>query len=151
PAFNDHYNNVADFLPDYSSTVNGVTVHGAVVVPDCGMKWINPDFLASIAPTPIITATQAGIPQSMHYSSKKSFAPRVGFAWRPFGNDKTVVRGGYGRYIETLLSALITAGWAVEASEVGSYTNTIVNGRPQLAFPYAFPANLSQPGVATFE
>src|SRR5439155_1508046 len=52
---------------------------------------------------------------------------------------------------ETLLSALITAGWAVEASEVGSYTNTIVNGKPTLSFPYAFPSNLSQPGVATFE
>ena len=73
------------------------------------------------------------------------------FAWRPFGDDKTVIRGGVGRYVETLLSALITAGWAVEASEVGSYTNSIVNGKAALSFPYAFPANLSQPGVATFE
>jgi hypothetical protein len=151
PAFNDHYNNLADFLPDYTSTVNGVTVHGGVVVPDKGMKWVNPDFVASIAPTPILSATQAGLPQSMHFNSKTGFAPRIGFAWRVFGDDKTVIRGGYGRYVETLLSALITAGWAVEASEVGSYTNSIVNGKPAFSFPYAFPANLSQPGVATFE
>lgn len=151
PAFNDHYSNLADFLPDYSATINGVPVHGAVVVPDKGMKWVNPDFVASITPTPILSATQAGLPQSMHYNSKASFAPRVGFAWRVFGDDKTVIRGGYGRYVETLLSALITAGWAVEASEVGSYTNSIVNGKPALTFPYAFPSNLSQPGVATFE
>jgi hypothetical protein len=151
PAFNDSRNNLANFLPDYRSVVNGVTVPGAVVVPDAGMKYINPDFAASISPTPIISATAAGIPQSLHYSSKTGFAPRIGFAYRPFGNDKTVIRGGYGRYIETLLSALITAGWAVEASEVGSYTNSIVNGKPALSFPYAFPSNLSQPGVATFE
>ncbi|HEY2017535.1 MAG TPA: TonB-dependent receptor, partial [Bryobacteraceae bacterium] len=151
PAFNDSRNNLANFLPDYSGTINGVPVHGAVVIPDKAVQYVNPDFVASIAPTPILTATQAGLPQSMHDSSKLSFAPRVGFAWRPFGDDKTVVRGGYGRYIETLLSALITAGWAVEASEVGSYTNSIVNGKAALTFPYAFPANLSQPGVATFE
>jgi hypothetical protein len=151
PSFNDHYTNLADFLPNYNATINGVAVHGGVVVPDAGMKWINPDFVASIAPTPILSATQARLPQSMHYDSKRSFAPRIGFAWRLFGDDKTVIRGGYGRYVETLLRALITAGWAVEASEVGSYTNSIVNGRASLTFPYAFPANLSQPGVATFE
>jgi hypothetical protein len=151
PAFNDHYSNVADFLTDYRSVVNGVPVSGAVVVPDAGMKWINPDFVASIAPTPILSASQAKIPQSLHYSQKTSFAPRAGFAWRPFGDDKTVIRGGVGRYIETLLSALITAGWAVESSEVGSYTNSIVNGKALYSFPYPFPAKLSQPGVATFE
>ncbi len=150
PAFNDHFSNVADFLPDYYSVINGVPVRGAVVVPDKGMKYINPDFIASIAPTPIISASTAKIPQSLHDSQKTSFAPRIGFAWRPF-DDKTVIRGGVGRYVETLLSALITAGWAVEASEVGSYTNSIVNGKAALSFPYAFPANLSQPGVATFE
>jgi len=29
-------------------------------------------------------------------SSKKEFAPRVGFAFRPFNDDKTAIRGGYG-------------------------------------------------------
>jgi outer membrane receptor protein involved in Fe transport len=78
PPFNDHFNNLADFLPDYYSVVNGATVRGAVVVPDKGMKWINPDFVASIAPTPILSASAAKVPQSMHYSQKTSFAPRAG-------------------------------------------------------------------------
>jgi hypothetical protein len=34
-------------------------------------------------------------------ASKKPFAPRFGFAYRPFGGDKTVVRGGYGVFFDS--------------------------------------------------
>jgi hypothetical protein len=33
--------------------------------------------------------------------SKTPFAPRIGFAYRPFGGDKTVVRGGYGIFFDS--------------------------------------------------
>lgn len=151
PMFQDHNNNTANFLPDYSTTVNGVAVHGAVVVPDKGVPLINAAFAQSIAPTPILTATQAGIPQSLRYSAKKDFAPRVGFAWRVTADGKNIIRGGYGRFIEAQLGNLLLSSWAVEASDVASFTNQITGGKPQLTFPYPFPSNLAQPGSQVFD
>ena len=43
----------------------------------------------------IVMASAAGLPSSIVKTNYKDFAPRFGFAWRPFGN-RTVVRGGYG-------------------------------------------------------
>ncbi len=151
PMFQDHNSNTANLLPDVYNVVNGVTVHGAVVVPDKGYSLINPAFAQSIAPTPILTASQAGIPQSLRYSAKADFAPRIGFAWRATADGKTVIRGGYGRFIEAQLGNLLLSSWAVEASDVAGFTNSIVGGKPQLTFPYPFPSNLAQPGSQVFD
>ena len=44
----------------------------------------------------IITASQAGVNNNLQTMSKKNIAPRIGFAYRPYDNDTTVIRGGYG-------------------------------------------------------
>jgi carboxypeptidase family protein len=150
PMFEDHNGNVAAFLPDYNTTVNGVKVRGAVAVPNGRLNLVHPAFAESIAPTPILTADQAGIPNSLRYSQKTDFAPRVGFAWRASGDGKTVIRGGYGKYIDAPLGYLILSSWAVEASDVASFTNSITNGKAQYTFPSPFPANLAQPGTQEF-
>jgi hypothetical protein len=151
PAFRDHYNNTANFLPNYTSVQNGVTVNGGVVIPDAAVPLVNPAFAQSIFPTPILTATQAGLPQSLRYSPKTDFAPRVGFAWRVTKDGKTVIRGGYGKFVETVLGSLINAAWAVEASDVAKFTNQFVGGKPLYSFPYALPSNLAQPGSQNFD
>jgi hypothetical protein len=151
PMLKDHLDNVTNFLPDYVSIVNGQTVHGAVVIPDQkSFSLLNPAFAQSIAPTPILTAAQAGIPSSLRYSQKTDFAPRFGFAWKPFSGGRTVIRGGYGRFIEALMGGMVDDAWGVHTSDVASFTNSIVNGKPVYTFPYAFPSNLAQPGSQAF-
>lgn len=144
PMFQDHLLNTANFLPDYVSFQNGTPTRGAVVLPNQqAFSILNPGFASSIYPTPILTAAQAGIPQSLRYSSRTDFSPRVGFAYRPFGDNKTVLRGGYGRYIEALLGGLLNVASEVATTNLPIFTQQIVNGKPSLQFPSPFGATVA--------
>jgi hypothetical protein len=150
PSLKDTHYNTAAFLPDYNQ--NGI--HAAVAVPnDQGLSFVNPGFQASIAPTPILTAAQAGLPAKLRYTDYNDYGPRIGFAWRPAHNDSTVIRGGWGRFIESPLGFSLVSGWAVQASFVPTYTQDYdpSTGLPLLSFPSPFPANLDQPGTASFQ
>ena len=47
----------------------------------------------------IQTSSEAGLPYSITSPDKNQWAPRIGLAWRPFGQS-TVIRGGYGIFYE---------------------------------------------------
>jgi hypothetical protein len=124
PPIHDTSWNTATFMPDWSGlgTDDVTKINGAVVVPNAqASQNASQAFRSGIAPTPILTAAQAGIPESLRFTDHTDFGPRLGFAWRPLGNDRTVLRGGCGRFIETPLGFSLVAGWAVAESYVPTY------------------------------
>ena len=167
PAMRETQGNTAVFEPGYSANIGGQTVNGAVVVPNAqDLQYESSDFANAIAPTPILTAAQAGIPESLRYTDRTNWGPRLGFAWRVMGSDKTVLRGGWGRFIETPLGFSLVAGWGVDASYLATYDqgyasdnvtpllsfanpfNTLAGGTAGTAsFDYAFPVKYKNPTV----
>jgi hypothetical protein len=151
PRFYDHDKNISNFLPDYQSIINGQSILGAVIVPNGSLSILSPAFAQSIAPTPIFTASQVGLSDNLHYLNKLDFAPRVGFAYRLTKDGKTVIRGGYGKFIEIPLGTLLGAGWAIHSADQAFFNNTITNNIPALTFPSPYPANLAVSGCQFFQ
>jgi Carboxypeptidase regulatory-like domain len=55
-----------------------------------------------VATYPIVTSQEAGLSDDVLETDKNNFAPRIGFAFRPFADSRTVIRGGAGLYYNTL-------------------------------------------------
>src|SRR5262245_17120321 len=107
---------------------------GNVIVPAEAMPEVSPLY-----PTNTIKIVAGDAQQ---HPSLSNFAPRVGVAYRPFGNN-FVIRGGYGVYTESL-GRFVRAegGGPFEISEM--FFNAIRDGQPLFAMPNPFPAGSGQ-------
>jgi hypothetical protein len=81
-------------------------------------------------------------------SQKTPFAPRVGFAWRPLGGDRTVIRGGYGIFWDS------AEGREVDGSadlypyvSRGNYLQTLGQATPIQTTDTLFPPIVQGPAV----
>jgi hypothetical protein len=93
-----------------------------IIANEDARKYTSPTFVQSIGNTPIVTAAQAGLPETLRYNDYNNFAPRFGFAYRL--NDKTVLRGGYGIYTATILGSVFYTITGIHVSDVRGFTNT---------------------------
>ncbi|MGH9398074.1 MAG: carboxypeptidase regulatory-like domain-containing protein [Terriglobia bacterium] len=149
PGYNDAHGNIGNFN-------NHVPLSGQTIYPDGFAKNLSPPFLQSFdacpnpdipptaadplslngAPcTPVLTASKAGYPQGLRLTSKR-FLPRFGFAYKPFHNDNTVVRGSIGSYeAATLGSVFYSLTGTMQA-----YTQTFLNTLGPSGAAFAWPA-----------
>ena len=122
---------------------------GRVVVPsERSLRAVNPLFPVNLVP--IVTASQAGLSPSLYSTDLNNIVPRFGFAYRPFANARTVIRGGYGIYIDDISSQLWRLGAGGPYVSQETFTNSITGGVPAFQFPRAFPAGFGAIGAQDF-
>jgi hypothetical protein len=100
------------------------------------------DLVPAVAATlPIETATKAGLPsRSLMNSDSGNWSPRLGLAMRPFGNDKTVVRMGYGLFT-SMWPGLLGLG-ATGGPWQSTQSWFIANNQPNISFPNPFASTV---------
>ena len=91
---------------------------------------------ANSAPcTPVLSNSQAGLPSGLRTTPRLRFEPRFGFAFRPFDNEKTAIRGGVGYYNITTSGALFYALTGTLQADLNSYYNSLSSSGPAFSFP----------------
>jgi len=130
--------------PVYVGTLesyNGCSLTNYGVTPDPSLPCTN-----------VMSASQAGLPQGLRYTDLHDFDPRVSIAYRPFNNEKTVIRAGFGLYTMTTLGPMSFNNAMVGVSALVSYSNPYPVTNTIFQLPDATPPNAAiQFGGGAFE
>jgi hypothetical protein len=154
PEFTENQGDIANFDPKT----------GAVVVPDILLNKTVPSspllqanynaFLVSfnacqlptrdttLACSNVVNASQDHLSQSLRNTYWHNFDPRLGIAFRPFRDNKTVFRAGIGIFTQTPLGQLAYDFIGIPLGAPYTYSNNN-NGVPLFTFPQTSPTNTS--------
>ena len=160
PAYHDPSGNIGNFNP-------AVAGSGEVVYPDGKASLLSQPFLQSFnscgvgqttgvpaqngaACTPTLNNSQAGLPSGLRTSVKDRFMPRFGFAYRPFGNDRTTLRGGFGMFNITLLGSSFYSLTGTLQADTVQYNNAQTATGPAYVFPQIFVGAGSAAGAPSY-
>lgn len=89
--------------------------------------------------TPVVGNIQAGLPAGLRIAPKLRFEPRLGFAYSPFSDDRTAIRGGVGYHNITTTRALFYAITQTLQDNFQTFTNTYSATGPAFSFPATSP------------
>jgi carboxypeptidase family protein len=103
--------------------------------------------------TAVVSNGQEGLPPGLRQTYHRNFDPRVSIAFRPFRDNKTVFRAGFGIFTVINLGQLQNNNESNPQSSVHTYQNSVgTNGVPLFQFPHTIAASqLIQVGGGTIQ
>ncbi|MBM3810807.1 MAG: TonB-dependent receptor [Acidimicrobiia bacterium] len=117
---------------------------GKVVVPDGSLNKVSP--LLPRGYVDVVEASTLGYhPTKLISNEYNNFAPRIGIAWRPFG-DRTVFRTGFGIFYD-IVPRSVSAGSAPFVINEPNFTNP--QPVPTVILPVVFPTSVAGPTSIT--
>ncbi len=145
PAYHDPSGNIGNFNPALPGT-------GEAVFPDGAQGTLNAGYLASfnacpvgqtsgtpsqngVACTPVLSDSQAGLPSGLRYAQTKRIMPRFGFAYRPFNDSRTAIRGGFAMYNITSMGASFYSLTGTLQAGTTEYANSQTATGPAYTWP----------------
>lgn len=147
------------FHEDGGNLANFDQYHNVVVVPDELASYLQKENIESsniafqqsfnscalpghdptLACSNYVTASQDHLPQGLRQTFFGNVQPRVAFAYRPFNDTRTVVRGGFGVYTITNLGPLSFNNSGNPTSNLHVYANSGAAAAPLIQFPNTAP------------
>jgi hypothetical protein len=121
--FRDIHNRMMEFAPGHQSTV-----------------YPN-------APTGLLFPGDSGVPDTIAPIFKSDWAPRIGLAWNPLGNSRTVIRSAYGIFYDELLNG-VGMPFRATSSALGQTVVRTLTGYSKINYanPLGTVANPFTPG-----
>jgi outer membrane receptor protein involved in Fe transport len=86
----EKFNAWSMFLPELSKVIIAGRGNLSQAEFDQRLRLVGSQYVAM--------ASDVGLPPSITKTDNTNFAPRLGFAWRLFGDTRSVIRGGYGLF-----------------------------------------------------
>jgi hypothetical protein len=155
PPFDETQGDLASFDPRNNSVIVPSTFLQSVQN-NPAIQSVYNGFLASfnacslpgrntaLACSNVVTSSQDGVSLGLRKLYWKDFDPRVSVAYRPFKDNKTVIRAGFGIFTMTTLGPMSFNNAGNPTSDLITNINAVFNSngvlqRPQFQFPLTAP------------
>lgn len=162
---------MATFFQDQIKVKSNFTLNIGLRYEWNGVPWVirdqltsaTPEALAGPPPIQFVQVTRGGA-NPLYVNDKLGFEPRIGFAWDPFKDGKTSIRGGFGYFRDRqffnltgdtranppfslpFVNSVFNGGVATSADQISNIPIPATQPAPGFSLPQfarAFPATIS--------